>query len=96
MGAEEELMSFLESNPYYFDLTRDSVVLRVVVSLKDGGKSVRQIAAAFKLEEPKLFLKLEDLVSHGVLDKTSASGAIVFFLSFEGERFVELYEKARG
>ena len=95
MSAEEELMNFLQGNPYYFDLTRDASMLKVVVSLKEGGKSASDLAQRFNLDENRLFVKLEDMVEHGLLDKQSIGNQMLFFLSFDGKNFIELYERAR-
>ena len=95
-APEEELMNYLEKNPYYFDLTRDSTTMKLLSNLYKGGKTLQEISQEFRIPEKQLQSHFLRLMQHGVISKTQAGHRIIYHLDFEGKKFMDLYKKSRG
>ena len=95
MTATEDLMAFLSKNPYYFDLTRDKAIMKIMKELEVCGKSATQLAQDHGIEHDKLSKKLDELVGQAVLDRAQEGSHWMYFLSFKAKKFIGLYYAAK-
>ncbi len=93
----EEWMAYLQQDPYLFHMSKDAVVVDILLKLgSEGGKSAHQISEEMSLPYDRVKKKMEDLLKHGILEKMQAGPRWIYFLSFRGKEFVDKYKKVHG
>ena len=92
----EDLMAYLEEHPDYFYLIRDKQIIAIIRFLSTGGKKTEEIAKEFELQNKRARLILEDLRKKKVITTMMTQAGEVYILDFNGQKILDLLEKAKG
>jgi predicted transcriptional regulator len=95
MPAQDEWIVFLESSPVYWKLSQSKIMVNV---LQQFAKEALTMEAIY-FKYPKIPLSdleeiLNTFVSARLVVKRMIAGTIIFALTPEGKKFLELYKKA--
>jgi predicted transcriptional regulator len=93
--TEEEFMAFLQKNPHLYELIRNRELFRIVKILQYGGKTARELAILYNLDENKLKESLDALVALGAIGKTKSGETETYYLNFDGKKLIELHKKTK-
>lgn len=92
----EDLMAYLEEHPDYFYLIRDKQIIAIIRLLSTGGKKAEEIAKEFKFQGKRAKLILDDLKKRKVITTMMTQTGEVYILDFNGQKILDLLEKAKG
>jgi len=92
----EDLMAYLEEHPDYFYLIRDKQIITIIRFLSTGGKKVEEIAKEFELQGKRAKLILDDLKKKKVITTMMTQAGEVYILDFNGQKILDLLEKAKS
>jgi len=92
----EDLMAYLEEHPDYFYLIRDKQIIAIIRFLSTGGKKTEEIAKEFELQNKRAKLILDDLRKKKVITTMMTQAGEVYILDFNGQKILDLLEKAKG
>jgi len=95
MSGEEELMVFLNEKPHFFVLTRDKDLMPILRDIYKGGKTFKSLCADHNMDRKALEEKMLPLVKLKVVERIQKGTDWIYFLSFEGTKFMELYLKTK-
>ncbi|MDD5162809.1 MAG: hypothetical protein PHD95_01230 [Candidatus ainarchaeum sp.] len=95
MPAQDDWVVFLESNPVYWKISQSKIMVNI---LKEFANEALTLEALYfknpKMPLPELEEILNTFVSVRLVVKRMIAGTIVFALTAEGKKFLELYKKA--
>lgn len=89
--SQEELMMMLSKYPLLFETTRDKKMMMVLKEVYTGGKTATELADKYGIEHNVLEQKLILLMSVDVIDMIQEKKRNIYFLGFNGKKFMDLY-----
>ena len=94
MKPEDAWILFIERNPSFFKLSKDSFSLEVLGKLGSGSKSIAVLKKLFPgTSERKIRLSLKKLAEHKVIASVKLSAKDFYVITKRGKKLLSAYKK---
>ena len=94
MGPEDDWILFLERNPSFFKLSKDSFSLEILEKVGSGSKSIVGLKKFFPgISERKIRLSLKKLIEHKVIASVKLDSKNFYVITGNGKKLLSAYKK---
>ena len=94
MMPEDDWILFLEQNPSFFKLSKDSFSLEVLEKVGSGSKSMAGLKKLFSgTSERKIMFSLKKLIEHKVIASVKFDSKDFYAITGDGKKLLSAYKK---